>query len=280
VCSIISSCIIVVGCHIFASSHHFTGTSIGACLIGFGGPGITSSIIHIANLFPNNEYLVMSCLSGSIAMSFSVFAVFDFLWNSVDTISFRSLFHCYEMIIILLAVGAFLMYPDEPYDELEDDFFEPRDEMELLMAQSTALPPTTIPFSQSEPANQLLEASLSHDHCLYHRQNHIRSVAPGPSLLIEQPLDSFLRDGHNKILHNTESFVASKEAFESGDLDESLVTISLKDQPFYNQLFSPSYVRSFLVFLVASFVTNFYVVSISTEVSLEAWFHLLLLLLL
>jgi hypothetical protein len=42
----------------------------------------------------------------------------------------------------------------------------------------------------------------------------------------------------------------------------------LKDQPFHKQIFSASFFRSSIVFLVTSFIANFYVASISTEVSL------------
>jgi MFS family permease len=264
VCSIVSSFIVVVGCQIFASSHSFSGLATsGACLIAFGGPGITSSIIHIANVFPGNEYLVMSCLSGSIAMSFSVFAAFDVLWNRFDFITFRTMFSSYSWVIMVLAVGAFFMYPDEPFEEFEDDLLESN---ELLMTKSSTTPPspTTILYNPLEQENTFSGESAPCEE--FHHDAHIQSVAQGPSLKVEQSLNLYLRDS-SKIIHKTESFFVSQRELRIGN-DADAVIISLKDQPFYNQIFNASFFRSSIVFLVTSFIANFYVASISTEVSL------------
>lgn len=270
ICSIVSSLIIAIGCQVFALSRSFSGLAFGACLIAFGGPGITSSIIHIANIFPGTEYLVMSCLSGSIALSFSVFAVFDAIWARFESVTFRTLFSSFSLIVVGLAIGAFLIYPDEPFGEFEEDLLDEKEKLPLTNESVTIPPsPTTILYNHHlERNNETCEGSTSYGQA---HHDHIKSVAPA-SLKVEQPLNSFLRDS-SKILQKTESFFASKTAL-GGGADVDVTIISLKDKPFYQQLISTSYFRSSSVFLVTSFVTNFYVASISTEVSLlEVFFR-------
>lgn len=36
------------------------------CCIGFGGPGIGVSIVHLASTFPRNQFTALSLLNGSI----------------------------------------------------------------------------------------------------------------------------------------------------------------------------------------------------------------------
>ena len=258
-CSIVSCCIVAGGCQTFAASRSFLSLAIGACLIAFGGPGINSSIIHIANTFPNNENLVMSCLSGSIALSFSVFAVFDLLWARYEAATFRNIFSIYSLIAVALAFGAFVMYPDEPFEEVQDDLSESEEPFATAPSTDTNLPDSVdeeLPLTKDYEIDAMARFDPPH-------ASRIRSMAP--SLTVEQPLESYLRDG-SKMLKKTESFFASKKVLNNPNVCD-VDSITLKDQPFYAQLFSASYFRSILVFLVTCFVTNFYVVSFSIEVS-------------
>jgi hypothetical protein len=77
----------------------------------------------------------------------------------------------------------------------------------------------------------------------------------------QQPLDSYLRP-----YTRTDSFLISREVMDSDDPNKDVI-ISVKDKPFLKQLLSGSYFRSSLLFWVCSFVANFYVASLSTELA-------------
>lgn len=272
-CSLISLSTISVGCGLLAVSHDLVHFSVGFCVLSFGGPGICSSIIHIANLFPESKNLAMSCLSGCIAVSFSVLSVFDYLWHQYQWATFHSLFGYYSVIAVLLGIGAFFIYPDQPYEESgcgddscssiqgsDDDDEENMEGEETHLLVKTALYPSV----HQSPTTVVLKhvASLSaipeHKH---HHESHIQSVAAGPSLIIQQPLDSYLRP-----YTRTDSFMVSREVMASDEPDKEVI-MSLKDQPFLKQLFSGTYFRSSILFWICSFVTNFYVSSLSTELA-------------
>lgn len=262
VCSFVSCCITAFGALLFSRSRHFWGFAIASCLISFGGPGITSSIIHISNLFPGHENLTMATLSGSVAMSFSVFAVFDFLWSRWQ-LTVYALFTAHATMIMLLALGGLWLYPDEPYEEFETDDTDSREEEQSVLEISNS--PKTVLHDIPETERLLVSGeSTTRGGPSYHHSNHIQSVMSNASLHIEEPLDSYLRD-ERKIYRKTESFVASKKVLAMND-KEMAAAVSLKDQPFRKQLFSSSYLRATLVFVVTSFATNFYVASISTEI--------------
>jgi MFS family permease len=257
ICSITSATIVASGCFLFASSDSFVGYALSTCLIAFGGPGITSSIIHISNLVPAHENTVMSCLTGSITLSFSVYAVFDMLWEYFETISFRDLFLNYIWIVVISAVLSFWLYPDESYIQVDDDF------LEQIMEPRADLLPTI----NEDEENLILSrgflqklsslGSQSSHGRLQHQENPFAQQH-----LIEQPLESWIRDS-SKMIHKSSSFLMSQKAIKQGHPEMT----SLKDQPFYNQVFSGAYLRAILVFVVTSFCTNFYVASITTEVS-------------
>lgn len=108
--------------------------------------------------------------------------------------------------------------------------------------------PPLPPQSYHEPTleEQLVEAATAHRH----------------SLAAEQSLDSFLRQGDKRRLVKHKSFTESTKALAMGD--ELLV--NLKDQPFWKQFTSATYIRAVVIFLITCFLANFYVASISTEV--------------
>eukprot|EP00980_Cylindrotheca_fusiformis_P008726 scaffold1868_cov193-Cylindrotheca_fusiformis.AAC.11 len=257
VCSFVSCCIMAFGAILFASASHFAQFAIASCLLSFGGPGINSSIIHISNLFPGNANLAMATLSGSVAMSFSVFAVFDILWSRWE-LTVHSLFTAYAIIIMMLALGALYLYPDEPFEESETDNASDEDS-----SKAAALPA----IHETEDLLVSLDgaATLKTDH-QDHCSNHVQSVISNASLHIDQPLDSYLRD-ERKLYHKSESFAASKKVLMTPHNEELAGAISLKDMPFKSQLCSAFFLRATVVFVVTSFATNFYVASISTEMA-------------
>lgn len=235
---------IALGFFIFAFSESMSGFAIGTILIGFGGPGIGNCIIHLAQLFPRNENLAMSCLSGSIAFSFSIFAIFDSLWTGHADLSFRHLFCGYGVVMIFLAGGAIVLYPDEPYEELIDDMDLSDD------------PEDTMDTEDSPLLSQIYVTPNEH-------HKHPGHAAPRISFVVEQPFNSYLREKH-RMAQRTDSYRASTKSMARGG-----PAVSLKDQPLWNQITSAAYLRALLVFMVTTFVTNFYVGSLSTEVRLN-----------
>jgi MFS family permease len=273
ICAVVGTCIVGLGCQIFASAHEFAGFALGTCLIAFGGPGVSFSILHISNLFPGNEYMCMSVLSGSVAFSFSVYALFDIMWESSEDTTFRTLFSSYVLVCATLAIVSFWLYPDESFEKLEEDFFVELAEGvdgDLLLdvaEESNPNPTSTLSSNTFLESNEVKHRpSRVEQATIWHEQEflHGPSRLQRPSLTIEQPLSSFLRDDH-KMLHKSESYLQSECALKSGDA-KAVQFMSLKDQPFYEQLFSAVYFRSLIIFLVTSFFVNFYVASISTEV--------------
>lgn len=272
--SVVSCLIIAIGSHMLAESNSFAQFATGACVVAFGGPGVAVSIIHLANLFPSIQNLTMSCLNGSIAISFSVLNIFAYMWERFEFADFYTLFRYYSVLATALAVGAFFLYPDEPFKIMGDDKVDREEKYQVeveeeegggQLAEIDHLIITSSTSSNSNPASELGVIHENRHHHVFddHNHIHIQSVAPsGPSLKIEQPLNSRLRANCLR----TESFLLSKEAMETED-PEAEAIISLKDQPFFKQLCSASYLRSSFFFWISTFVTNFYVSSISTELA-------------
>ncbi|CAJ1911427.1 unnamed protein product [Cylindrotheca closterium] len=261
VAATVASMTVTVGSLVFASTSHFWGFVAAALLISLGGPGVASCIIHISNLFPGNENLVMATLTGSVAFSFSLFAIFDDLWSQWN-LTLPELFRLYAGIAFLLGIGSLILYPDEPYkqhahDDQADHITE--EEKQLLSTKTKQL------LTIHEGEEDALAATTDRHHHHHHHHPHIESAMTTSSLHIEQPLNSYLRD-EKKMFTRSESFLAVKKAMEAND-KELVKAVGLKDQPFFVQILSPTYLRATFVFMVTSFATNFYVVSISTELA-------------
>ena len=142
-CSFLSNCIIICGFVMFSLSEEFWEFAVGATLIGFGGSGITSSIVHISNLFPGHENMAMGCLTGSVAISFSVFAVFDMIWNQVET-TVQEIFLYFASLATAFAIGAFWLFPDEPFEKVLD--VDHRDQQTSTPVSYTHLTLPTTPY--------------------------------------------------------------------------------------------------------------------------------------
>jgi len=178
ICSVVSNLAVCIGCQLFALADDFGNFCFATCLMSFGGPGIQISIVHLANLFPDNQYFVLCCLNGTISISFAVLAIFDYLWEKYASLNFRTLFGTYSLVIIASAIISAVYWPDKPYEP-------PLDDLDLI------LEPT--------PEEAYIEASTAHPH------------------LLEQPLDSYLRKDPSHRLERHESYLISKEAIESGN---------------------------------------------------------------
>jgi MFS family permease len=186
VCSVLAHAIIALGCQVFAMSNRFETFALAVCLISLGGPGIQVSIVHLANLFPDNQYLVLSCLNGTISISFAVFAMFDWLWEKYPNVGFRSLFGYYALVVLVSLVASAIYWPDEPFEAPEKEY----DPLEFL---------------EPTPEEDYFEATTAHRH------------------LLEQPLDSYLRADINPQLVRHNSYRASKKALDRGD--EALISL-------------------------------------------------------
>ena len=247
--SVASNGLVGLGCWLFSRADTFGGFAAGTCMMAFGGPGISSAIVHIANLFPRNQFLVMSCLCGSITFSFSILAIFGDLWEQYD-LGFRTLFGGYVVVIMGSTVGSLCCWPDVPFvKEDSDAYYENSssdtdatigEEEEPLITKTTTC---TISAEQ-----EYVEATLEH-----HR-------------LCEEPLDTGLRQ---KLAYGrSQSFLQSVQALAVSDQEPAAkCAISLKDQPFWNQVLSKTYLRNLLIFIITSFFVNFTIASISTELA-------------
>jgi Major Facilitator Superfamily len=237
-CSVMSHMAIAFGFAAFGAATSWQHYVVGASLMAFGGPGIQVSVVHISNLFPNRQFFVLSGLTGSMSLSFSVFSAFDYLWDkhAAEGMSVRHMFGGYAVLAIASLVASCVVWPDE-------SFPPPPRELDLDGDEHH------VPTAEEEYA----EAVTAHSH-----------------LVMEQPLQSYLR--HNdeeqeeaemsRLLRKPSYLQSSNVLREGGDPN----LVSLKDQPFSRQLASAQYLLPVLAFLVACFLANFYVASFSTEV--------------
>jgi MFS family permease len=180
VCSVIANACIGIGCQLFAISTEFKSFAIATLFMSFGGPGIQVSIVHLANLFPENQFLTLSFLNGTISFSFAVFAAFDYLWETYPAVTYRALFQYFCLLIVLSLIASVLYWPDSPFEKQEKR------------------------ASISEPS---AEEDYIEAHTAY-------------QYLMEQPLDSYLRtDPHHREVHRSMSYIFSQKAIESGNVN-------------------------------------------------------------
>ena len=95
-CSALSIFLIILGCISIINYDypHYSFFVIGICLIGFGGAGIQSSLIHLSNLFPSWKSSATAIITGSFQLSFLVFYLFDYLWR-FDKWNYKDIFKLY-----------------------------------------------------------------------------------------------------------------------------------------------------------------------------------------
>ena len=223
-CSVVSHVCIAWGCLLFAAATNFGMFAVAACLLGFGGPGIQISVVHIANLFQKNQFTVLAVLNGIMTMSFAVFAMFDWIWRMHLSTSFRVLFGSYTVVVTVSTVFSVYCWPDTA--------FEAPSERSIKRS-----------YSQRTMEDDYFEAQTAHTH------------------LLEQPINSFLRSNQTHELDRHDSFILSEKALAVGN--ESLVDLKdqtfwrqLTSGVYFRALL-------ILVRPVFSSTTRLYVVSIS-----------------
>ncbi|CAH0475720.1 unnamed protein product [Peronospora belbahrii] len=97
----------------------------GMVLVGFSGPGIQLSGIHVSNLFPEATALVACFIVGGLQLSFLIFTLFDLAYMNLG-MSMATIFKVYASALFLSLTGTLLTEPDIPFEAV------PSDEHELL----------------------------------------------------------------------------------------------------------------------------------------------------
>lgn len=256
----------MLGIFLFAVADSFAAYAVASCSIAFGASGIQLSIVHVANLFPLNQYFVLCGLNGSISLSVCVFAAFDWLFQNYQGTTVKLLFGSYLPVVFASVVASVMLWPDQPYEAPEPNLHHHhhrrRSSADIHIAgngdsgdvNNTCEDGEDDPFAWEEPTPEdvFVEATVAHQH------------------LLEQPLTSYLRSKRNPRFERSKSYILSDRALHvsdsEGDADLKKALISLKDQPFINQITSATYIRSLLFFIITCFLANFYVASFSTEV--------------
>jgi MFS family permease len=268
VCLLVAQSLVFLGCACFAQSSHFWEFAVGVILMSFGGPGMGISIIHVANLFPRNQFLAVSCLAGSVTLSFSILAILESIWENYH-VGFRTLFGGYCGLIVASMLGTLLCSPNVPF-ELEKDKEGETD------AASDSYKDSYKDEANNHPSleQEFVEATI-HTYA-HHHQNHLWMTDQSLNDRLRSDVDdsdtgtSEMEDGHGhhnrrwRHLNKTHSFFQSKQAIKSGN-QKALELMSLKDQSFYVQLTSHTFARAVLIFISVSFFANFTIASLNTE---------------
>jgi Major Facilitator Superfamily len=260
VCSVVAHSLIAAGSLMFAvapylplppwNPNSFDRIAAATCFLALGGPGIQVSIIHVANLFPKQRFLMLSIINGTISFSFAVLACFDIMWVNYG-IGYQSLFGCFSVLVLISLILSATLWPDAAYEEvLENDSF---DFLEPSMHGPT-------------PEDSYLAGITSHSHLLHEAplDAYLRTLAVGVGHEDREDCpdaDHYFRPSVR--VSRQISFIASKKAMEQGELE----LIHPKDRPFAQQLRHGLYLRNFAVFNVLCFFANFYVGAITAEVS-------------
>eukprot|EP01083_Nonionella_stella_P292812 995947_1 len=220
------------------------------------------SVMHLGNLFPGRENLVMSCITNSLTLSFGIFPLFSYIWSlniqndngngngngkniggedenantNTDAISnfhFAFLFRLLGIMIWGLTLISLWIWPDVPFNSY--------DSIQMLSLDETEDGPRGIVEAQA-PATLSAESSLS-------------------SVGIE--ITDVVKEQHNP---NT-------SPIQINSTDEHSRRLPVKELTFRQQLFSGKLFRLALFFTITSFWANFYVASLTVELKDERQFQ-------
>lgn len=97
-----------------ANEWNFDVYKLAYCLLGFGGAFLQSTTVHCACLYPENQKLALSVLSGCFSLSSFVFAIMHFIQQSLAISLQRIMLWYAAMHIILMGDVAYTM-PFEPF---------------------------------------------------------------------------------------------------------------------------------------------------------------------
>lgn len=84
-------------------------------LLGFAGPGIYVSIMHLNNLFPGRQATVLSFFSGTFTVSNFVFKVFRILSEQNEWFNLAHLFICFILVLVPFFLVGGIFWPNKPF---------------------------------------------------------------------------------------------------------------------------------------------------------------------
>lgn len=118
-------------------------------LLGFAGPGVQLSGIHLSNLFPEAKALVTCFIVGALQLSFFIFTFFDLLYEHAG-VSKAAIFNGYAFVLFLTLIGSLVMDPDTPYE---------LDERRRRLTEHELLSPIKLPTAFNEEHTPLLSST-------------------------------------------------------------------------------------------------------------------------
>ncbi|RLN65219.1 hypothetical protein BBJ29_007655 [Phytophthora kernoviae] len=117
----ISLVLLIIGALLMGNAHfRINGEGpdlllIGMVLVGFSGPGIQLSGIHMSNLFPEATALVACFIVGGLQLSFLIFSLFDLAYMNLGMAK-TTIFEIYACVVFLSLIGTLLTEPDMPFE--------------------------------------------------------------------------------------------------------------------------------------------------------------------
>lgn len=115
---VLSLALLIVGALLMGHAQYNAHVDVllpGMALIGFAGPGVQLSGIHLSNLFPDAKALVTCCVVGALQLSFFIFTLFDLLYEHAG-VSMATIFRGYAFVLLLTLVGSWAVDPDVPFE--------------------------------------------------------------------------------------------------------------------------------------------------------------------
>lgn len=103
----------------FGDAQHTAVYPVGFALLGLGGPGAQSGLMHLSNLFVGHEGLVLSTITAFFTLSFFVFQVgADFIGRTIPaTVSpqtmttYKEFFVSFGVVVLALAAACWVWVP-------------------------------------------------------------------------------------------------------------------------------------------------------------------------
>ncbi|KAI9914366.1 hypothetical protein PsorP6_008372 [Peronosclerospora sorghi] len=116
----VSLVLLIMGALLMGNAHYRINAKghdlllYGIVLVGFAGPGIQLSAVHISNLFPEATALVACFIVGGLQLSFLIFTLFDLAYRHLEIPMF-TIFEVYAGVLFLSLIGTVLTEPDKPF---------------------------------------------------------------------------------------------------------------------------------------------------------------------
>ncbi|CAI5726540.1 unnamed protein product [Hyaloperonospora brassicae] len=117
----VSLVLLIAGALLVGNAHYRTDAAepdlllYGMMLVGFSGPGIQLSSIHVSNLFPETTAIVACFIVGGLQFSFFIFTLLDLAYMRLG-LSMTAVFAIYAGVLFLALVGTLMTEPDTPFD--------------------------------------------------------------------------------------------------------------------------------------------------------------------